>query len=59
MRKKHNFRDVSERRCKNCGKRLKLNLLEKKPAAKLCYACHHAQDMQRRGVGRKKKEVVS
>jgi len=39
MKKPYKFNQMSERKCVVCGKRLKKNLLEKKPDADMCYKC--------------------
>ncbi len=31
--------ELSDKRCRSCGKRLKKNLLAKRPDADLCYRC--------------------
>jgi len=43
MKKPHSSTAVSTtRRCKGCGRALKLNLLVKRPAADLCYLCYRS-----------------
>jgi hypothetical protein len=39
MKKPYANTDLSDRKCKKCGNRLKKNLLVKKPNAELCYKC--------------------
>lgn len=29
----------SDKKCKHCDRKLKINLVKKKPTAKLCYSC--------------------
>lgn len=31
---------LSDRKCKKCGKHLKMNLIVKRPDAELCYRCY-------------------
>ena len=38
------------RRCKECSRFLKLNLLAKNPDADLCYRCWRPKELRRRGV---------
>ena len=38
--KKHTHLVLSNSNCKKCGRRLKQNLVDKNPDAKLCYKCH-------------------
>jgi hypothetical protein len=42
MRKPYSYTVLSDKRCKKCGSFLKANLVEKKPAADLCYKCYRA-----------------
>lgn len=39
MKKPHNFRELSDVQCTHpgCTKRIKMNVLERKPGADLCY----------------------
>jgi hypothetical protein len=39
MKKAFDFRQLSDRKCRECGRQLKRNLIEKKPKADLCYKC--------------------
>ncbi len=41
MEKNHKFNIMSDRKCK-CGKALKLNVVERKPTARLCFECFRA-----------------
>ena len=41
-RKPYAYTELSNIRCSSCGKRLKKNLLAKKPKAQLCYICYRA-----------------
>jgi hypothetical protein len=39
MKKQYKFNELSNVKCIKCGKKLKMNLVSKKPTAKICYAC--------------------
>jgi hypothetical protein len=43
MKKQYHFEELSEKTCitPGCGKRLKKNLVTKRPTAVRCYACHN------------------
>lgn len=58
MKKPYLNVDLSDKKCA-CGKRLKKNLLAKKPNADKCWGCWYPDDQKRRGghmQGRKEKE---
>jgi RNA polymerase-binding transcription factor DksA len=42
-RKPYKHNDLSNRKCKECGKPLKLNLLAKAPHADICHTCKKAE----------------
>jgi hypothetical protein len=50
MKKPFKNTDLSQKRCTDCGRRLKKNFVTKKPKADLCYKCFHPKDLRRRGV---------
>ena len=39
MKKPFRNTDLSEIKCKRCGRRLKKNLIDKNPDAELCWGC--------------------
>lgn len=39
MKKIFRFDELSDKRCQDCGIRLKKNLVARKPTAKMCYVC--------------------
>ena len=43
MRKPYRFDALSDRKCRLCSKRLKKNLVAKKPDADLCWICFYPQ----------------
>jgi len=60
MRKSHHFSELSRFLCAQCGRHIKARMAEQKQEVpKLCYRCWRKKEQVRRGVGRKKKEVVS
>jgi hypothetical protein len=50
MKKPYKNTDTSTKRCQDCRKPLKKNLVEKNPDAELCYRCWRPKELQRRGV---------
>ncbi len=48
MKKPFKNTEMSERRCGNCRKLLKKNLLAKHPDAGLCYRCWRTGELARR-----------
>ena len=40
--KKVDYKQVTTKKCIDCGKPLKANLINKNPTAKRCYKCHRA-----------------
>ncbi|MFA5803694.1 MAG: hypothetical protein WC879_03530 [Melioribacteraceae bacterium] len=42
--KKKDFRELSDRKCKDCGKKLKQNLVDKNSDAERCYKCNEAKN---------------
>lgn len=53
MKKPYHYNDLSDRRCKRCGSRLKKNLLAKRPNAELDFKCWYPAEMARRGANHK------
>ena len=43
MNGKKDYKELSDRKCKDCSKRLKQNLFDKNPAAERCYKCTEAK----------------
>ena len=41
--KKLHYTELSNKKCKHCGRYLKKNLLVKNPDADLCYKCYKAE----------------
>ena len=41
MAKKVNCFELAKVKCKECGKLLKVNVINRKPNATLCYPCYH------------------
>lgn len=39
MKKPHDYKVLSNKRCRRCNTKLKKNLVEKIPSADLCYKC--------------------
>jgi hypothetical protein len=48
MKKPYSYLALSPKKC-SCGKRLKMNLLAKKPNALDCFHCHYTAEIARRG----------
>lgn len=46
--KPFHFSELSDMRC-SCGKRLKKNLIAKKPHADMCFKCWYALETHRKG----------
>ena len=44
MKKPYKHTELSDKRCIKCGKRLKKNLLVKKPNAVKCYKCWKGEE---------------
>jgi len=39
MKKPYEYKELSNEKCKVCGKRLKKNLMHKAPHADICHSC--------------------
>jgi len=50
MKKKHNYSELSDQRCIDCGTFLKINLLINNPGAIRCYKCHQKKRGKKIGV---------
>lgn len=47
MKKSHSFDELSKKPCIDCGKFLKLRIVEEKPNAERCFDCHKEHERKR------------